>query len=91
MRSITSRPRALSRRRPDAVIDPSGNASTAAALSLSGVFGSACVGSVRSDLRAVMARRPHLHLAHHVRPNVHLHAPSLITRLDPAIAQLDQS
>jgi hypothetical protein len=39
MRSTTRRPRALSRRSPDAVIDPSGKASAAAISSRSGVSG----------------------------------------------------
>jgi hypothetical protein len=39
MHSIKSRPRAASRRRPDAVIEPSGNASAAATESRSGVSG----------------------------------------------------
>jgi hypothetical protein len=38
-RSMTSRPRAASRRRPDAVIELSGKASAAATLSRSGVSG----------------------------------------------------
>lgn len=41
MRSITSRPRAHSRRKPDADIEPSGNAIAAATASRSGVLGSA--------------------------------------------------
>jgi len=40
IRSITSRPRALSRRKPDAVIEPSGKATAAATLRRSGVSGS---------------------------------------------------
>jgi hypothetical protein len=39
MRSITSRPRIASRRSPEAVMLPSGNASTAAAFKRSGVSG----------------------------------------------------
>jgi hypothetical protein len=39
IRSITRRPRAPSRRSPDAVIDPSGNATAAAISSRSGVSG----------------------------------------------------
>jgi hypothetical protein len=39
MRSMTSRPRAPSRRNPAAVIDPSGKAITAAISSRSGVSG----------------------------------------------------
>ena len=39
MRSITRRPRSASRRSPDAVIDPSGNAIAAATPSRSGVSG----------------------------------------------------
>jgi hypothetical protein len=40
MRSIIRRPRAASLRRPEAVIEPSGNASAAAMLSRNGVSGS---------------------------------------------------
>jgi hypothetical protein len=45
MVSTTSRPFAISRRRPLAVIDPSGKASLAAMSSLSGVSGATLVES----------------------------------------------
>src|SRR5580700_435000 len=55
MRSIKSRPRADSFRRPEAVIEPSGKAKAAATLSRRGAFGCTCSGGGKS-LRNVVLR-----------------------------------
>jgi hypothetical protein len=55
MRSITNRPRAASRRNPDVVIEPSGNASAAATRSLIGV--SDVMASAYGNLAGVDAFR----------------------------------